>query len=167
MIASARRLRVPSRRCRVVTSSCSRTLRFHKEEEENNPGFAKRLAALADVYVNDAFGTAQPGPRLDGRSRPHPARCLRLSDRERTRGHGEGPRRPEKAVRGDHRRGQGIDEDHRDREPRPEVDTLIIGGGMIYTFLKAQGSRSANRSSRISSSGRQGRSGKNSQRCPT
>ena len=51
-------------------------LRFHKEETDNDEGFSRALAALGDLYVNDAFGTGPPGPRLDrGSHRFHRALC--------------------------------------------------------------------------------------------
>ena len=60
-------------------------VRFYPEEEKNDPAYAQKLASLADVYVNDAFGTATPRPCIHGGRCSPSARCGGLSAQERTR----------------------------------------------------------------------------------
>lgn len=115
-------------------------VRFHKGETENDPDFCKQLAALADVYVNDAFGTAHRAhASTEGVARLlSPAVGGFLIEKE-LRYLGQAiaePVRPFVAVLG----GAKVS----DKLPAIEsmlekVDALIIGGGMAYTFLKAKG----------------------------
>ncbi len=115
-------------------------LRFHAGETENDPEFCRQLAALADVYVNDAFGTAHRAhASTEGVARLlRPALAGFLIEKE-LRYLGQAiadPVRPLVAVIG----GAKVS----DKLPAIEhlldkVDTLLIGGGMAYTFLKAQG----------------------------
>lgn len=115
-------------------------VRFHKGETDNDPGFCRQLAALADLYVNDAFGTAHRA-HASTEGVAHllsPAVAGFLIEKE-LRYLGEviaSPVRPFVAVLG----GAKVS----DKLPAIEsllqkVDALIIGGGMAYTFLKAQG----------------------------
>jgi phosphoglycerate kinase len=114
-------------------------VRFHPEEEQNDPAFSKRLAALADVYVNDAFGTAHRAhASTEGVARILPGVCGFLIRKElEVMGKSlDDPRRPFVAIIGGAKVSTKI---LVIRNLAQKVDTLIIGGGMIYTFLKAQG----------------------------
>ncbi len=114
-------------------------VRFHPEEEENNAAFSKRLAALADVYVNDAFGTAHRAhASTEGVARILPGVCGFLIQKElEIMGKSlDDPQRPFVAIIGGAKVSSKITVI---RNLARKVDTLIIGGGMIFTFLKAQG----------------------------
>lgn len=114
-------------------------VRFHPEEEKNDPEFARRLASLADLYVNDAFGTAHRAhASTEGVTRYIPGVAGFLMEKELRflGGALAAPARPFVAILG----GAKV----KDKIPVIEnlltkVDRLIIGGGMAYTFLKAQG----------------------------
>jgi triosephosphate isomerase len=114
-------------------------VRFHKEEEKNDPAFAKELASLAEIYVNDAFGTAHRAhASTAGLADYLPAVCGYLIKKEieimgKALSH---PARPFVAILGGAKVSDKIEviENLLDK-----VDTLIIGGGMAYTFLKAKG----------------------------
>lgn len=114
-------------------------VRFHKEEEENDPLFAGQLAKLAEVFVMDAFGTAHRAhASTEGVSRIIPAVAGLLVEKElRIMGGAlNNPKRPFVAVLG----GAKVKDKLAVIENLiGKVDTLIIGGGMCYTFLKAQG----------------------------
>ena len=114
-------------------------VRFHKEEEKNDPEFAKKLAALAEVYVNDAFGTAHRAhASTEGVAHLlHPAVAGFLIGKELSiMGKAlENPDRPFVASWAAQRSRQ----DRRHHNLLDKVDTLIIGGGMSYTFQKALG----------------------------
>lgn len=114
-------------------------VRFHKEEEKNDPTFAKELASLADIYVNDAFGTAHRAhASTAGVADYLPAVCgyLIKKEIEFMGGALENPARPFVAILGGAKVSDkiGVIENLIDK-----VDALIIGGGMAYTFLKAKG----------------------------
>ncbi len=114
-------------------------VRFHKEEEENNPEFSKELASLADIYVNDAFGTAHRAhSSTEGVSHYLPSVCGFLIEKEIEFMGGalENPKRPFIAILGGAKVSDKIAviENLLDK-----VDKLIIGGGMAFTFLKSQG----------------------------
>jgi len=115
-------------------------LRFHAEEEENDPAFAKQLAALADVYVNDAFGSAHRAhASTEGITRfvPQAASGFLMKKELDYLGEALGnPKRPFVAVIGGSKVSGKIDVI---KNLLPRVDKLLIGGGMTYTFLKAQG----------------------------
>jgi phosphoglycerate kinase len=114
-------------------------VRFHPEEEENDAAFSKQLAALADVYVNDAFGTAHRAhASTEGVARILPGVCGLLIRKElEIMGKSlDDPQRPFVAIIGGAKVSSKITVI---RNLARKVDTLIIGGGMIYTFLKAQG----------------------------
>jgi phosphoglycerate kinase len=114
-------------------------VRFHPEEEENDAAFSKQLAALADVYVNDAFGTAHRAhASTEGVARILPGVCGFLIRKElEVMGKSlDDPQRPFVAIIGGAKVSSKI---MVIRNLAQKVDTLIIGGGMIYTFLKAQG----------------------------
>lgn len=115
-------------------------LRFHKEEEANDPAFSQALASLADVYVNDAFGAAH---------RAH-ASTAGMARFFRERGAGmllqkeldylgrviSNPERPFVTLLGGAKVSDKIGVI---KNLMPKVDCLLIGGGMAYTFLKAKG----------------------------
>ncbi|MGH7829098.1 MAG: phosphoglycerate kinase, partial [Candidatus Binatia bacterium] len=115
-------------------------LRFHKGEEANDPIFSKSLASLADVYVNDAFGAAH---------RAH-ASIVGMVQFFRQKGAGlllhkeldylgkilSNPEKPFIALLGGAKVSDKIDVV---RNLLPKVSSLLIGGGMAYTFLKAKG----------------------------
>jgi len=115
-------------------------LRFHTEEKANDPGFAKKLAKLADIYINDAFGTAH---------RAH-ASTVGVTEyfNEKVAGYLiqkeveflveklESPNQPYLAIMGGAKISGKIDLIDKLLD---SVDSLLVGGGMAYTFLKAQG----------------------------
>ena len=114
-------------------------VRFHKEEEKNDPAFAKELASMAELFVNDAFGTAHRAhASTAGIADYLPGVCGFLIEKELNfMGKAlENPDRPFVAILGGAKVSDKISviENLLDK-----VDTLIIGGGMAYTFLKAQG----------------------------
>ena len=114
-------------------------LRFHKEEEKNDPEFAKELASMAEIYVNDAFGTAHRAhASTAGVADYLPAVCGYLIQKEiEIMGKAlEDPKRPFVAILGGAKVSDkiGVIENLIDK-----VDTLIIGGGMAYTFINAMG----------------------------
>jgi phosphoglycerate kinase len=115
-------------------------LRFHAAEEENDPAFAKELASLADVYVNDAFGSAHRAhASTEGITKfvPQAASGYLMKKELDYLGEALGnPRRPFVAIIGGSKVSSKIDVI---KHLLPQVDKLIIGGGMTYTFLKAQG----------------------------
>ena len=114
-------------------------LRFHPEEEANDPDFARRLAALADVYVNDAFGTAHRAHASTvGVARHLPAVAGFLLNRELAV-MGKllhNPERPAACLMGGAKVGDKME---LMQSMLSWVDILLIGGGMAATFLKAQG----------------------------
>ena len=114
-------------------------VRFHPEEEKNDPVFAEQLASLADLYVNDAFGTAHRAhASTEGVTKfvPGVAGYLMQKELDYLGGALSVPKRPFVAILG----GAKVkDKIGVIRELLGKVDTLIIGGGMAYTFLKAQG----------------------------
>ena len=114
-------------------------VRFHKEEEKNDPAFAKKLASLAEIYVNDAFGTAHRAhASTAGVADYLPAVCGYLIEKEISVMGGalNNPTRPFVAILG----GAKVADKLKVIENLlTKVDTLIIGGGMAYTFLAAQG----------------------------
>ena len=112
-------------------------LRFHPEEEKGDEGFAKQLAGLADLYVNDAFGAAHrahASTAVMAKFLPAVAGLLMGKEVEMLSKVLESPDRPFVAILGGVKAKIGVIENLMKR-----VDTLIIGGGMAYTFLKAQG----------------------------
>ena len=114
-------------------------LRFHKEEEKNDDGFAKALASFAEVYVNDAFGTSHRAhASTAGVTKYLPAVCGYLLQKEIDVMGGalDNPARPFVAILGGAKVSDkiGVINNLIDK-----VDALIIGGGMAYTFQKALG----------------------------
>lgn len=114
-------------------------VRFYKEEEANDEGFARKLADLADIFVNDAFGTAHRAhASTAGVAKFLPAVAGFLMQKEiETMGRAlENPVRPFVAILGGAKVSDKIGVI---KNLIGKVDTLIIGGGMAYTFLKAKG----------------------------
>jgi phosphoglycerate kinase len=115
-------------------------LRFHPEEEENDETFAKALASLGDVYVNDAFGTAHRAhASTEGITRflkPAVAGYLMKKEIEYLGKALSNPGRPYLAILGGAKISGKIDVI---RNLLPTIDSLVIGGGMAFTFYQAQG----------------------------
>ena len=113
--------------------------RFDKREEKNDPEFAKELASMAEIFVNDAFGAAHRAhASTAGVADYLPAVCGYLIQKEiGVMGKAlEDPARPFVAILGGAKVSDKIGVINNLIE---KVDTLIIGGGMAYTFFKAQG----------------------------
>jgi phosphoglycerate kinase len=114
-------------------------LRFHKEEEKNNPDFARQLAALGQVYINDAFGTAHRAhASTEGIAHLLPGYAGFLMEKELDYlGRAlENPQRPFVAIVGGAKISDKIGVLKRLRQL---ADAILIGGAMANTFLKAQG----------------------------
>lgn len=115
-------------------------VRFHPEEEKNDPEFAKQLAANADVYVNDAFGTAHRAhASTEGVTHylsPSVAGYLIEKELQYLQSAIENPQRPLAAIIGGSKVSSkiGVIETLLDK-----CDKLLLGGGMIFTFYKARG----------------------------
>jgi phosphoglycerate kinase len=115
-------------------------VRFYPEEEKNDPEFAKKLAAVADLYVNDAFGTAHRAhASTEGVTKflsPAVAGLLVEKELEFLQEAIEKPQRPLAAIVGGSKVSSkiGVIETLLDK-----VDKLFIGGGMVFTFYKARG----------------------------
>ena len=114
-------------------------IRFYPGEEKNDPEFAKQLAAIADAYVNDAFGTAHRAHASTvgvAHLLPAAAGFLMQKELEYLGRALENPERPFLAILGGAKVSDKIGVI---RNLLPKVDAIAIGGGMAYTFLKAQG----------------------------
>jgi len=114
-------------------------LRFHKEEEKNNPDFAKKLSELADIYVNDAFGTAHRAhASTEGIAKYLPGVAGFLIEKEiKYLGQAvEDPARPFAVILGG---AKVSDKILLVENLLAKANVLLIGGGMAYTFLKARG----------------------------
>jgi phosphoglycerate kinase len=115
-------------------------LRFHQEEEKNDPAFSKALASLADVYVNDAFGAAHRAhASISGMAaffKQKAAGLLLQKELDYLSPLLSNPERPFVTILGGAKVSDKIGVI---RNLLPKVDTLLIGGGMAYTFLQAQG----------------------------
>ena len=114
-------------------------VRFHAEETKNDPEFSKALASLAEIYVNDAFGSAHRAhSSTTGVADYLPAVCGYLIRKELQYIGGalENPKRPLVAILGGAKVSDkiGVITNLMDK-----VDTLIVGGGMAYTFFAANG----------------------------
>jgi len=114
-------------------------VRFHAEEEKNDPAFSKQLASLGDLYVNDAFGAAHRAHASTAgiaKYLPSAAGFLMHKELEVLGGILENPKRPFVAIVGGAKVSSklGVLESMLQR-----VDKLLIGGGMANTFLKARG----------------------------
>ena len=115
-------------------------LRFHPEEEQNEPGFAAALAKLGECFVNDAFGTAHRAhASTEGVThflKPAVAGFLMKQELDYLGGALDDPKRPFVAVLGGSKVSGKIDVIE---ALLPKVDRLLIGGAMMFTFLKSQG----------------------------
>ena len=115
-------------------------LRFHPEEEKNDPAFAKSLASLADLYVDDAFGAAHRAhASVEGitHALPRAAAGLLMEQELRYLGHAlQSPERPFVAIIGGAKVSDKLDVIE---NMLGKVDRLIIGGAMAYTFFKSRG----------------------------
>jgi len=115
-------------------------LRFHAEEEKNDAAFAKALASLADLYVDDAFGAAHRAhASVEGITHyvKHAAAGLVMEQELAYLGHAlESPERPFVAILGGAKVSDKIDVI---RNLLGKVDRLLVGGAMAYTFFKARG----------------------------
>ncbi|CAL5390109.1 unnamed protein product [Camellia sinensis] len=115
-------------------------VRFYKEEENNDPEFAKKLASLADLYVNDAFGTAHRAhASTEGVAKylkPSVAGFLMQKELDYLVGAVLNPKKPFAAIIGGSKVSSkiGVIESLLEK-----VDMLLLGGGTIFTFYKAQG----------------------------
>ncbi len=115
-------------------------VRFHEEEEKNDSGFAKKLADLGDVYVNDAFGSAHRAHASTEGVTKFIANCaagyLMKKELDYLGSAVSDPERPYCAILGGAKISGKIDVI---MNLFDKVDTLLIGGGMAFTFFKAQG----------------------------
>ena len=115
-------------------------LRFHPEEEKNDPRFAASLASLADLYVDDAFGAAHrahASVEAITHCLPRAAAGLLMERELRYLGHAlESPERPFVAILGGAKVSDKIDVI---QNMLGKVDRLLIGGAMAYTFFKSRG----------------------------
>ncbi len=114
-------------------------LRFHKEEEKNDPAFARKLADMADIFVSDAFGTVHRAhASTEGVAHYLPAVSGFLLAKELSELGGalNNPKRPFVAILGGSKVSDKLGVI---RNLLEKADTLLIGGGMAFTFLKAQG----------------------------
>ncbi len=115
-------------------------LRFHAEEEANDPGFAKQLAAFGDAYVNDAFGTAHRAHASTQGVTKFIKECaagyLMKAELEALGRLLEGAEKPYVAILGGAKISGKIDVF---RNLITRVDHILVGGGMAYTFFKAKG----------------------------
>lgn len=114
-------------------------LRFHKQEEKNDPEFAKKLASMADIFVSDAFGTVHRAhASTEGVSHFLPAvsGLLLAKELEALGGALNHPKRPFVTILGGSKVSDKLGVI---RNLLEKADTILIGGGMAYTFLKAQG----------------------------
>ena len=115
-------------------------LRFHKQEEKNDPEFAKQLAILGDVYINDAFGSAHRAHASTEGVTKYIKTCaagyLMQKELDYLGSALANPKRPYCAVLGGAKISGKIDVINNLLD---KVDTLIVGGGMAFTFFKAQG----------------------------
>jgi phosphoglycerate kinase len=117
-------------------------LRFHKEEEKNEPGFAGKLAKLGDIYVNDAFGTAHRehastfGVPQAMKGKPRVIGSLIQKELKFLGEAVSNPKRPFVAILGG---AKVSDKINVIEQLLGKADTLLIGGAMAYTFFLAQG----------------------------
>ena len=118
--------------------------RFHKEEEKNDPGFAKELASMADIFVSDAFGSVHRAhASTEGVSHYLPAVSgfLLKTELDMIGGAISNPKRPLVAILG----GAKVSDKLGVIGNLLKIsDALIIGGGMAYTFFKAEGGKIGN-----------------------
>lgn len=114
-------------------------VRFHPQEQENDSGFAQKLARLGDLFVNDAFGSAhnaEASVEAVAHYLPSAAGFLMAKELDTLGGVLDRPQRPFAAILGGSKVQDKIGVID---NLLPKVDTLLLGGGMAFTFLKAQG----------------------------
>jgi phosphoglycerate kinase len=115
-------------------------LRFHKEEEKNDPDFSKALASLADVYIDDAFGAAHRAhASISGMAvffKQKGAGLLLQKELDHLSRLLSNPEKPFVTILGG---AKVSDKIGLIKNLLPRIDSLLIGGGMAYTFLKAKG----------------------------
>ena len=117
-------------------------LRFHKEEEKNDPNFARQLAKIADIYINDAFGTAHRehastfGAAQSLQGKPRAIGFLIQKELKFLGDAVSNPKRPFVAILGG---AKVSDKINVIEQLLSKADTLLIGGAMAYTFFLAQG----------------------------
>ena len=115
-------------------------LRFHEEEEKNNPEFAKQLAELGDVYINDAFGSAHRAHASTEGVTKYIEKCaagyLMQKELEYLGNAVTSPQKPYCAILGGAKISGKIDVINNLLD---KVDNMLIGGGMAFTFFKAEG----------------------------
>jgi phosphoglycerate kinase len=115
-------------------------LRFHPEEEKNDPAFAEKLASLADIYINDAFGSAHRAhastEAITRFLHPAAAGFLMEKELEYLSKAVENPEHPYVAIVGGAKVSDKID---LLKSFIKQADVILVGGAMAYTFLKAQG----------------------------
>ncbi|RFM24278.1 MAG: phosphoglycerate kinase, partial [Candidatus Thermochlorobacter aerophilum] len=115
-------------------------LRFYNDEEDNNPEFAKKLAALGEIYVNDAFGTAHRAhASTEGITKFMPVAVAGFLMEKELKYLGEAtehPQRPFVAILGGAKISGKIDVLERLLD---KVDKILLGGAMIFTFFKSRG----------------------------
>lgn len=115
-------------------------IRFYPEEEKNDDAFGKKLASLADVYIDDAFATAHRGHASNDAITKHVNECaaglLLKNEIEYSKKALEAPERPFGVIIGGAKVSTKIDAL---KNIIGKVDFLIIGGGMAFTFMKAKG----------------------------
>jgi 3-phosphoglycerate kinase len=119
-------------------------LRYHAEEEANDAGFSKQLASLADIFVNDAFGTAHRAHASTEGVTHFLKSCAGLLLEKEIKYLGDAVKDPQKpfvVILGGAKVSDkiGVIENL-----LPKCDAIIVGGGMAYTFLKAQGKQIGN-----------------------
>ena len=115
-------------------------LRYHEEEEKNDPVFAKQLSELGDIYINDAFGSAHRAHASTEGVTKYIDKCaagyLMQKELEYLGGAVSFPKKPYCAILGGAKISGKIDVINNLLD---KVDTMLIGGGMAFTFFKAQG----------------------------
>src|SRR3990172_11615776 len=115
-------------------------LRYHEEEEKNDPVFAKQLSELGDIYINDAFGSAHRAHASTEGVTKYIDKCaagyLMQKELEYLGGAVSSPKKPYCAILGGAKISGKIDVINNLLD---KVDTMLIGGGMAFTFFKAEG----------------------------
>lgn len=114
-------------------------LRFYAEEENNDAGFAKKLAGLTDIFVNDAFGTAHRAHASTEGVTHYLKSCAGLLLEKEIQYLGNALQKPEAPFAVILGGAKVSDKIGVIENLLPKCDTVLIGGGMSYTFLKAQG----------------------------
>jgi 3-phosphoglycerate kinase len=119
-------------------------LRYHAEEEGNDADFSKKLASLADIFVNDAFGTAHRAHASTEGVTHFLKSCAGLLLEKEIKYLGEAVKDPQKPFMIILGGAKVSDKIGLIEKLLPKCDAIIVGGGMAYTFLKAQGKQIGN-----------------------